>query len=111
MFALEHEKTFKANMSDLLINSVRDAIVPEIQHLIESAFKKHSAESLLEKFLSIDEARKMFQPVIARGTLYNWCDAGYLNSFTIGGKRFFKYSELVEAVTKVKKYSRKMEVA
>ena len=98
-------------MSDILINSVRDAIVPEIQQLIESAFKKHSSEALAEKFLSVDEARKMFQPEIARGTLYNWCDAGYLNSFSIGGKRYFKYSELVDAVQKIKKYSRNNDLS
>jgi len=98
-------------MTDLLLTSIRDAILPEIQQLIESAFKKQSAETLAEKFLSVDAAQKMFEPKVSRGTIYNWVEAGYLTSYVIGGRRVFKYSEVLEAVQKIKKYSRKSEAA
>lgn len=93
------------------LNSIKDAILPDIQLMIEGALKKIASEELAEKFLSVDEARKLFDPEVSRGTMYNWENAGYIQSYLIGGKRYFKYSELLEAVQRIKKYSRKPETA
>lgn len=93
-------------MTDVLINSIKEAILPELRQIIQEENKRKVSEELQEKFLSIDEGRKMFQPAVSRGTLYNWEAQGYIQSYLIGGKRFFKYSELIEAVQKIKKYKR-----
>lgn len=92
--------------TDLLIETIKEAINPFIAEVIRNEFKRLSAEQLAEKFLSVDTGRKMFDPEISRGTLYNWEDKGLINSYIIGGKRLYKYSELLEAVTRIKKYSR-----
>ena len=93
-------------MTDALAEAIKEAILPEIRSLIDEAINRKASKELEEKLLSPDEATKVFIPQISRPTLYNWMDAGYINSYFIGGKRVFKYSELIAAVTKVKKYSR-----
>ena len=93
-------------MTDVLISSIKEAILPELRLIIQEENKKQSLQELQEKFLSIDEARKLFNPIVSRGTLYNWMDAGLIESYSIGGKRYFKYSELIESIQKIKKYKR-----
>ena len=91
---------------DSFVQEIKNAILPELPAIIEAAIKKQSSEALNEKFLSIDETMKLFDPRPSRTTIYNWMDAGLLNSYTFGGKRYFKYSEVLESVQRIKKYSR-----
>ena len=93
-------------MTDILISSIREAILPEIRSIIQGELKNRNAEELQEKFISRDEACKMFSPPVSRVTLYNWEKGELIKSYSIGGKRFFKYSELLEAIQRVKKYER-----
>lgn len=78
-----------------------------IRQIIREELINAASQDDKEKFLSMDEARKLFQPVISRGTLYNWMNADYIESYMIGGKRCFKYSELIEAAKKLKKHQQK----
>lgn len=91
--------------NDILTTAVREAILPEIRQMLQE-FEAKRTEDLKEKFLSPDVVCQMFDPKIARGTLYNWEKDGRINSYLIGGRRLYKYSEVIQAVEKLKKYSR-----
>lgn len=57
-----------------------------------------------ERLYSPEETRKLFHPAISRGTLSNWTKAGYLQSYSIGGKVFYKNSEVLEAAKGLRKF-------
>ena len=81
---------------DDLIMSFRIMIVEVIRQMQEKPFQ--------EKLLSISETCKTFQPAITRGTLRNWEEAGLINSRSIGGKKFFTLTDILEAGSRIKKY-------
>src|SRR5688500_11295555 len=91
--------------TDILITAIRDALLPEIRQIIQE-FETKRTEDLKEKFLSPDVVCEMFDPKISRTTLFNWDRDGKINSHIIGGRRVYKYREVIEAVEKIKKYSR-----
>ena len=93
-------------MTDILISSIKEAIFPELRSIIQEELRNKCSEELTEKFLSVSEAQRMFEPPVSRGTLYNWETSGKIQSYLIGGKRFFKYSELIESVQRIKKYQK-----
>ena len=90
-------------MTDILITSIKEAILPELPQIIEAAIKKQREQELAERFLSIDDVQKMFG--VSRGTVNNWFNSDILISYQIGGRRLFRYSEVLAAATKIKKYS------
>lgn len=83
---------------DQLKNLLRDVVREEI--------KSDTQNSLSEKLLSPAEVCKMFQPAISKPTLSKWTDAGHLIMYRIGGRTYYKYSEVMEAAKTLKKYLR-----
>jgi len=65
-----------------------------------------ASEKPLEKLLSPEETCKLFQPSISKVTLWNWTNEGKLQKHQIGGKVFYKYSEVMESITTLKKYKK-----
>ena len=60
-----------------------------------------------EKLLSADEACKLFVPAISRLTLIRWTKADYLKEHRIGGRVFYKLSEVMEGAKHLEKYKNK----
>lgn len=79
---------------DDLMKGVRDVVKSEIQ-------ESQKAE-LEEKLLSPAETAKLFQ--VSKVTLWNWTNEGKLQEHRIGGKVFYKYSEVMAALQTLKKY-------
>ena len=77
-----------------------------LQKVVKTEIKNQQHEELQEKLLSPEQTRKLFDPEISRGTLHNWVEAGHLKKYHIGGRTWFKYSEVMSAITSLKKYSR-----
>ena len=57
-----------------------------------------------EKLLSPAETCKMFQPSISKVTLAAWTAKGLLQDHRIGGRVYFKESEILAGLTTLKKY-------
>lgn len=59
-----------------------------------------------EKFLSPAEVCKKFEPAISKTTLASWTKQGYLTEYRIGGRVFYKFSEIYKNNKALKKYLR-----
>lgn len=59
-----------------------------------------------EQLISGDKARIVFDPEISRQTLSNWTRDGQIKSYRIGGRVFFKRSEIISAAKEMKKYKK-----
>ncbi len=77
-----------------------------IREIIQEVVSKSQTAQLQEKFLSSAETCKLFQPAISKPTLTAWARDGRLTEHRIGGRVFFKYSEVIEAVSKIKRFKK-----
>ena len=75
-----------------------------LQPLIENAVEGSIKKDLQEKLLSIDETRKLFSPKISRPTLDKWTDKGILARYYVGGRPYYRYSEIIAAIQNDKRY-------
>ncbi|HMK03691.1 MAG TPA: helix-turn-helix domain-containing protein [Ferruginibacter sp.] len=57
-----------------------------------------------EKLLSPAETCKMFQPSISKVTLASWTKQGLINDHRIGGRVYYKQSEILSSLQTLKKY-------
>jgi hypothetical protein len=77
-----------------------------IRREAEDACKAAQLQLQQEKFLSPTETCSLFQPKISKSTLNAWTSKGILKSYRLGGKVFYKLSEILESLSSVKRYNR-----
>ena len=59
-----------------------------------------------EKFLSPAEVCKIFVPAISKTTLAAWTKQGLLTEYRIGGRVYYKMSEVVNGRKTISRYSK-----
>jgi hypothetical protein len=79
---------------------VEERVVTVIGRAIQPLLEKLSEEKLLSPM----ETVKLFDPPISKQTLHNWQRKGLLRKHYIGGRTFYKRSEVLEAAKSLKKY-------
>lgn len=57
-----------------------------------------------EKLLSPADACKMFQPAISKSTLHNWTEKGLLQAHYLGGRKYYKQSEILSKLETLTRY-------
>ncbi len=78
----------------------------KLRDIVKEELKTHLPQELDEKLLSPEETRKVFDPPISKVTIINWTKAGKLTAHRIGGRVYYKRSEIIIAATMLKKYNR-----
>ncbi|MBC7384300.1 MAG: helix-turn-helix domain-containing protein [Bacteroidia bacterium] len=76
-----------------------------IQNMVADEIKKFKDDQP-EKLLSPSETCKLFQPNISKVTLTAWTEQGKLQDHRIGGRVFYKQSEILQALTTLKRYKK-----
>lgn len=76
--------------SDELKTTLAEVLTRELPRL----FKIYSSGTSPKEFLSRDETAKMLG--ISLSGLHSWVNQGFLHPKKIGGKTYFKYSEIRE---------------
>jgi hypothetical protein len=74
--------------------------------ILEALSTKQEKE-LQEKLLSPTETCNLFYPKISKPTLIKYTKEGKLQEYRIGGRVYYKYSEVLQALKTLKKYQRK----
>lgn len=62
------------------------------------------ATQLSEKLLSGAEACKLFNPTISVKTLTKWAKDGLIPEHRIGGRIYYRYTEVIESAKALKKF-------
>ena len=79
----------------LLVQALR----PIIQEEVKAALEKQP-----EQLLSPAEVCKRFVPELSKTTLAKWTDHGLLEKHQVGGRTFYKLSEVLEKAKTIKRY-------
>lgn len=78
-------------------------IAEEVANILDERTNQRQANQddidILDDFIPKHEVRGK---LASSATLWKWEKAGKIKSYGIGGKRFYKRSELTEAITEVK---------
>lgn len=76
------------------------------QRIVKEEISKKNQESTLEKLLSPEETRKLFSPAVSKVTLHSWAKQGRIKQHRLGGRVFYKYSEVLDSLVHLKKFGR-----
>jgi len=95
--------------------STLEQLPKAVCHIYDLLQKQESTiQSLLEEtsranelLITGNEACQCFVPAISRLTLRNWTDAGKVKSYRIGGRVYYKRSEVIESAKHLKKFDYK----
>jgi hypothetical protein len=80
-----------------------EEIVEMIKPLIVEAIREALQEKE-EKLLSPAEVCKIFVPAISKTTLAAWTKQGLLKEYRIGGRVYYKFSEIIERRKTISRY-------
>jgi hypothetical protein len=80
-----------------------EEMVEMIKPLIVEAIREALQEKE-EKLLSPAEVCKIFVPTISKTTLAAWTKQGLLNEYRIGGRVYYKFSEIIERRKTISRY-------
>lgn len=76
------------------------------QKIVRTEVRTNYEEALQEKLLSPKSTCNLFDPAISLPTLASWTEKGYLKKYTMDGRTWYKYSEVIASLKEIKKYSR-----
>jgi hypothetical protein len=74
------------------------------QRIVKEEINKKDQEATLERLLSPEETRKLFAPPVSKVTLHHWAKQGRIKQHRIGGRVFYKYSEVLDSLVHLKRY-------
>lgn len=81
-----------------------DEFFSEIRQVVKDEIQKHNEAVAKEKLLSPEVARKLFHPEVSKQTLHRWTKEGMIPVYRLGGRIWYKESEVTEAAKTIKKY-------
>lgn len=91
--------------SQIILNTISpEEMIEIIKPLIVDAIREVLQEKD-EKLLSPAEVCKLFVPAISKTTLASWTKQGLLNEHRIGGRVYYKLSDVLKRKRCVKRYS------
>jgi hypothetical protein len=94
-------------MDNIILSPIPlDTLLQSLRSVIKEVIQAEQLNDLQEKLLSPAEACKIFQPKISKPTLASWSDKGLITERRMGGRIFYRYSELIEAAKTLKKYKK-----
>lgn len=76
------------------------------QRIVKEEINKKDQEATLERLLSPEETRKLFAPPVSKVTLHYWAKQGRIKQHRIGGRVFYKYSDVLDSLVHLKRYGR-----
>lgn len=97
---------FKANSMEqmILVAMSKDEFFAALTLVVKNVIDGKDKGEKKEALLSPEEARKVWQPAISKVTLHRWTKEGLVPSHRIGGRVYYKHSELVGAVKEIRPY-------
>ncbi len=89
-----------------IINLSPADLFSQIRDIVKQEVIASTSEQLKEQLLSPEKTRALFNPAITRQTLARWTKDGLLQAHYIGGRVYYKYSEVIESVMTLKRYNK-----
>lgn len=93
-------------MAEVLLSKILNELETRFRVIVKEELTSHIPNNEPEQLMSPDQTRKMFSPAVSKVTLIKWTKTGKLTAHRIGGRVYYKRSEILEALLTLKKYGR-----
>jgi hypothetical protein len=94
-------------MANVILSQIPlDELETRFREIVKEELTAHIANDEPEQLISPEQTRKIFSPPASKVTLIKWTKDGKLQSHRIGGRVYYKRSEVLQALHTVKKYGR-----
>lgn len=94
-------------MNEIVMTTVDlNELFDRIRTVVKEELTAERSREVNEKLLSPKETCEMFQPKITTATLKNWTDDGLIQDHWLGGRKFYKYSEILSSLKTLRRYRR-----
>ena len=94
-------------MENIILTQVPlDTILNAVRKIVQEELNADVSKTQEEKLLSPAEACKIYQPSISKVTLAKWTADGLIQDYRIGGRVYYKRSELIHSLTTLRKYKK-----
>ena len=90
----------------ILYGITEDQLFDRLDFLLQKRIGEAIANHVQEKWLSVDEARKIWQPAISRNTLTKWSALYSFKAERFGGTIKYLFSDLLKQSKIIKQYSK-----
>lgn len=90
----------------ILIPMTVEELMNRFQQVVDKALLERENSILQEKLLSPSETCKLFEPNISKVTLNKWEKGGRIKAYRLGGRVYFRYSEIMDSLKTLKKYQK-----
>ncbi len=81
-------------------------IAAHLPAAVYQGIKSFKEQELQEKLLSPEETCNLFKPKLTKPTLETYAEKGYVTKYHLGGRTWYKYSEVIEALKTLRRYTR-----
>ena len=97
----------RIKMEHILLSPIRlEDLSNTIEAIVTKAINSKHKEDLSDRMLSPEETCKLFTPHISKATLHNWEQQGRLKKYKMGGRAYYKYSEVMSGLESLKRYKK-----
>ena len=79
-------------------------LMDQFRKIVKEEIKAHNQAESQDKLISPQEACRLFDPAITTRTLSRWTKDGLIASQRIGGRIFYKQSDVLTAGTTLMRY-------
>jgi len=94
-------------MDNFLLSPIKlEDLANTIESIVNKAINQKQENDLAERLLSPEETCKLFHPQISKVTLHNWERQGRLQKYRMGGRVFYKYSEILAGMDSLVRYKK-----
>lgn len=94
-------------MDTLFFSPIKlEDLATTIETIVNKAIHQKQEIDLAERLLSPEETCKLFHPRISKVTLHNWEQQGRVTKYRLGGRVFYKYSEILAGMDTLKRYKK-----
>ncbi len=83
-----------------------DNFIEKVSDKVIEKWEDRRKKELFEKLLSPEKTCNLFDPKISKVTLHKWTKEGRLQEYRIGGRIYYKYSEVINSLHTLKKYKK-----
>lgn len=90
--------------SILFYGTTPEEFMHQLKQLIREELLQEQKSDLQERLISPEQSCQVFEPSISKVTLNKWEKAGYLKMYRIGGRTYFRRSEIIDAAKTFVKY-------
>ena len=93
------------NTNQVLLSPIAlDELLNSFREIVKQEILSEQNHAVGERLLSPADTCALFQPSISKVTLSAWTKAGHLKKYDIGGRCYYRHSEVIEAAKTLKKY-------